>query len=148
MFQGTFLTGPARYTNQASQTYLSGGGTSNFFLHGDVQLAFATPKDDSQAAGGVAALIVKNVDTTGNELDLNLLADPSSRDRAGRFTRFSWTVSDSSGGTFTNAVGEGTLEIRYRPGGKIPAHATSAGKVALIFQGTVNTNGVQNILRV
>src|SRR4051794_27941159 len=39
-FRGGFTTGPGRFTDQASQTYLAGGGNSSMFLHGDVQLGF------------------------------------------------------------------------------------------------------------
>src|SRR4051794_27883299 len=31
---GSFLTGPGRFTDQASQTFITGGGTSTAFLHG------------------------------------------------------------------------------------------------------------------
>ena len=45
----------------------------------------------------------------------------------GRPTRFTWTVNGSSGGTFSGATGQGTVEIRYQPGGKLPDRARSAG---------------------
>src|SRR5262245_2210253 len=38
-FKGPFVIGKPRFTDQISQTYIFGGGTSTAFLHGDVQLA-------------------------------------------------------------------------------------------------------------
>ncbi len=146
-FQGDFTTGPGRFTNQSYQLYMFGGGNSNMFLHGDLQLGYFAYKDATQPPTGLAALIVKNVGNTGNELDLNLVGDPSSVDRLGRYTRFNWTVNDSSGGMFTGASGEGTLRLIYMPGGKFTKRAYGGGTAGAIFQGSVYTNGITNILR-
>ncbi|ODU01459.1 MAG: hypothetical protein ABS79_01580 [Planctomycetes bacterium SCN 63-9] len=146
-FKGDFTTGPGRFTDQSSQTYMFGGGNSNMFLHADLQLGYFSYKDVAQPATGLAALIVKDVGNTGNELDLNLVGDPSSVDRHGRITRFTWTVADSSGGTFTGAIGEGTLRLIYMPGGKFTKRAFGGGTAGAIFKGSVYTNGVTNILR-
>src|SRR5262245_41976503 len=120
-FKGRFITGPGRLTDQASQTFISGGGTSNTFMHGDLQMAVYTPRDPAAGTTGIAALIVKNVSNSGNLLVLDLVGDTQSLDRAGRPTRFTWTVDGSSGGTFAGADGQGTVKIRYWPGGPIPA---------------------------
>jgi hypothetical protein len=146
-FAGNFITGPGRLTDQASQSFISGGGTSSAFLHGDLQMAVYVPRDPSSNTTGLAALIVKNVSNTGNLLVLDLQGDTQSLDGAGRPTRFTWTVDGSSGGTFSGADGQGTVEIRYRPGGQLPKRASSAGNAAVIFRGFLNTNGVTNILR-
>lgn len=146
-FKGDFTTGPGRFTDQASQTYMFGGGNSNMILHTDVQLGFFTYKDASKPATGLAALIAKDVGNTGNELDLILVGDPASIDRRGRTTRFTWTVADTSGGTFAGATGQGTLRLIYMPGGKFTKRAFGGGTAGAIFQGSVDTNGVNNILR-
>jgi hypothetical protein len=146
-FSGSFITGPPRFTDQASQTFIKGGGTSNDFLHGDVQMAVYTPVDPNGETTGIAALIVKNVTNSGNLLVLDLQGDTTSLDRAGRPTRFTWTVDGSSGGTFSDSTGEGTVEIHYWPGAKLPARARSAGGAGVIFRGQIETNGVTNLLR-
>jgi hypothetical protein len=146
-FKGDFTTGPGRFTDQASQAYMFGGGISNMFLHADVQLGFFTYKDTSRPATGLAALILKNVGNTGNELDLDLVGDPASVDRRGRITRFTWTVADSSSGTYTGATGQGTLRMIYMPGGKYTGRAFGGGTAGAIFKGSVYTNGINNILR-
>jgi hypothetical protein len=146
-FKGDFTTGPGRFTDQASQTYMFGGGNSNMFLHADIQLGYFTYKDASKPASGLAALIVKDVGNTGNELDLDLVGDPSSLDRRGRYTRFNWTVADSSGGAYTGATGQGTLRLIYMPGGKFTRRAFGGGTAGVVIQGSVYTNGINNILR-
>jgi hypothetical protein len=140
-FSGSFITGRGRFSDQASQTFIKGGGTSNDFLHGDLQMAVYTPIDPAGETTGIAALIVKNVSNSGNLLILDLRGDTASLDHTGRPTRFTWTVNGSSGGTFSGAAGEGTVEIRYRPGGKLAARA------GVIFRGRIETNGVTNVLR-
>jgi len=146
-FQGPFTTGPGRFTDQAAQTFVTGGGNSNMFLHADLQLGFFTYKNTSTPATGLAALIVKNVGNTGNELVLDLTGDPTTLDRHGRYTHFSWTVDGSSGGAFTGATGQGTLRLIYMPGGKYTKRAFGGGTAGAIFTGSVYTNGVNNILR-
>jgi hypothetical protein len=146
-FSGKFVSGAGRFTNQALQTYIQASGTSTSFLHGDLQMAVYTPTDPNAQTSGLAALIVKNVTNSGNLLVLDLVGDTSSLDRAGRPTRFTWTVDGASGGAFANATGSGTVEIRYFPGGKLPQRATSAGSVGVIFKGLIQTTGVTNLLR-
>src|SRR5262249_25710205 len=131
---------------QSSQTYMFGGGNSSMFLHGDLQMAFFTYNDATRPATGLAALIVKNVGNTGNELDLDLIGDPSSVDRHGRVTRFTWTV-EGGGGTFSGATGQGTLRMIYMPGGKFTKRAFGGGTAGAIFKGSVYTTGVNDILR-
>lgn len=147
MFSGPFTTGPGQLTDQASQTYIQGGGNSSAFLHGNIQMVSFVPKDPSQPITGTAALIVKNVTDSGNLLILDLEADPQSLDRAGRPTRFNWTVNDGSGGTFAGATGQGTAEVRYRPGGKLPSRAWGAGTAGVVFRGQIATDPAMNILR-
>lgn len=144
-FSGSFATGPARFTDQSSQIFIKGGGGSNAFLHGDIQMAVYPPADPSGETTGLAALIVKNVTNSGNLLVLDIKGDATSLDRAGRPTRLTWTVDGSSGGTFSGATGEGTVRIRYRTGASPLARS---GGVGVIFRGRIETNGgVTDLLR-
>ena len=100
-FSGPFVTGAGRFLDQASQTFITGGGMSSAFLHGNLQVALYTPVNPKGQTTGIAALIVKNVSNTGNLLVLDLQGDTQSLDGGGRPTRFTWTVDGSSGGTFS-----------------------------------------------
>jgi hypothetical protein len=110
-FQGNYTVGPARSPGFATQLYMYGGGTSSSFLHGDIQLAYYVPTDDSQPAVGMANLIVKNITDTGNQLGADFQSVPGAIDRAGRPNQFTWTVNSNSGGAFGGAEGSGTLHL-------------------------------------
>ena len=112
-----------------------GGGISSAFLHGDLQLAFAIPKDATQPITGQATLTVKNVSNTGNQLILDLQADPGSLDQAGRPTRFTWTQNPASGGIFTNGSGSGSAQIQYTPGTEAPVAFLLSGDCGSSFPG-------------
>lgn len=146
-FSGQFVQGQGRLTTQASQIYMSGGGGSSAFLHGDVQLALFLPTDPTQPITGAAALASKNVSTSGSLLMLDLVGDPTSLDRKGRPTRLTWTVGDSSGGTFQGATGSGTAQIRYRPSGASGGRVFGTGGADVLFQGSIDTLGITNVLR-
>lgn len=146
-FDGPFVTGPGRTTAQAFQSLLQGGGTSNMFLHGNLLMGLFVPKDPAEPITGLAMLVVKNVSDTGDLLLLDLQGDATSFDRQGRPTHLTWTVNGGSGGTFTDAEGEGTVEIRYRPGGRLPRRASAAGQAGVMFYGQISTTGVTNIVR-
>src|SRR4051795_11579421 len=103
-FTGTYTVGRGRIPGQALRTYLNGAGTSNTFLHGQVQVAIAVPEDPAQSLAGTASLFDKNYAATGNILVLDLQS-PSPPGPAGRPTELSWTVGEGSSGTFTGADG-------------------------------------------
>jgi hypothetical protein len=147
LFKGPYVVGAGRFTDQRSQIYISGGGTSNMFLHGNLQLGLFTPSDTSQSTTGLASLADKNVSDTGNILILDLVANPESVDRRGRPTEFTWTVNAASGGAYALATGQGTLQVRYFPGGRLPARAREAGTAGLVFKGQIYTTGITNLLR-
>ena len=44
-------------------------------------------------------------------------------------------------------TGHGTVEIHYWPDGKRPRRATGGGTAGVIFRGSIETNGVTNVLR-
>src|SRR3954468_22305434 len=100
-FQGQFFTGPGRFTDEALRTQMNAGGTSNQFLHGNVLINIASPKDPTRPVTGTAQLFEKNVSTTGTILVLDLTgtapADPTRPP-----SHLTWTVNSSSSGTYTN----------------------------------------------
>lgn len=148
-FVGRYTTGPGRYTDQAGQIYTLGTGSSNQFLHGQYQMRVTIPKDPATPTTGVIALFPTNVATTGSTLILDLSADPASVVR-GLPTHYTWTVSPSSGGLYTNAggygTGQGTLDIHFIPGGKTTGLATAAGRTTVVIKGLINVAGVFNDL--
>jgi len=146
-FVGTYTTGPGRYSDQASQTYTLGSGTSTQAFHSQYQMRVTIPKDPSTPTTGVIYLISPSVATTGSTLILELTADPNSIVR-GLPTHYTWTVSSNSGGIYTNAggygSGQGTLDIHFIPGGKIHGIVTGAGKTTVVIKGLINVAGVFN----
>ncbi|MDR3620058.1 MAG: hypothetical protein P4L85_11965 [Paludisphaera borealis] len=147
MFQGNYTVGPARSPGFATQLYMAGGGTSSSFLHGDIQLAYYVPADASQPAVGMANMIVKNISDTGNQLGADFQAVPGAVDRAGRPNHFTWTVNSNSGGTFSGSEGSGTLQLIYYPSRKLPQGATAAGRIGVVFRGSVGTTDTGDITR-
>jgi hypothetical protein len=133
-FSGSYATGPARFG-------FRGGGTSNAFLHGDVLMSVAFSGDPAGSLGGTASLFDKNYTSSSNVLILDLQGDPADV-RGGRPVRLTWTVADGSSGTFTGAEGEGTVEVRYPPGGQ------GQRRASVIFRGRVQVDGTTNALQV
>jgi hypothetical protein len=144
---GSYFVGPSRIEGQSLQTYFAGAGTANAFLHGNFQLAFATPSGPSESAKGIATLVPRNNFQTGNLLVLDLESD-GPVDPNGRTAQFTWTVNDSSGGMFANAEGQGTLQIRYVPRGRGPRPAIENGQVATIFRGELSGPDTANLIRI
>lgn len=137
-FAGPYHVGPGRTSAESAEVYVRGGGRSNFFLHGTTQLRFIVPRDTSLAPVGTIVLLDRNVNNSG-QLGLDLTAVPGSADALGRVRRFTWTVDDSySAGVFTNAAGQGTLEVKYGP---VPGRG-HIGRASLIIRGRVLTQGI------
>ena len=150
-FVGSYTVGAGRFSDQASQIYTLGSGTSNQSLHGQYQMRVSVPKDPKASIGGVIALFGTNVATTGSTLILDLTADPKSLVR-GLPTRYTWTVSPSSAGLYTNAGGfgdgQGTLDIHFIPGGNRVPSVLAAGRTTVVIKGLINVGGVFNDLGV
>ncbi len=137
-FVGPYHVGPGRTSAESSQLYIRGSGRSNFFLHGTTQLRAVTPVDTASAPVGTIVLVDRNINNSG-QLGLDLTADPASIDGQGRIRRFTWTVdSNYSSGVFTNAAGQGTLDIKY---GRVPGPG-KFGMAAMLIQGRVLTQGI------
>ncbi|MDR3620059.1 MAG: hypothetical protein P4L85_11970 [Paludisphaera borealis] len=146
-YQGFYTIGPAQSPGFATQLYMYGGGTSSSFLHGDIQLAYYVPVDASQPAVGMANLMVKNISSTGDDLGADFQAVPGAVDKAGRPNQFTWTVNSNVGGTYAGAEGSGTLQLIYYPGRKLPRGATAAGRIGVVFRGSLGTTNINNITR-
>jgi len=144
VFYGPFIVGPGRFSMQAMQTFITGGGTANQFRHGNVQVALFIPSNPSQGVTGTAKLYDKSFLMTSNILSLSLQGNPQPL-LDGRPTMLTWTVGSSSSGAFGDATGQGTVEIRYFPGGHLPPRATSAGNASVIFSGQLNTLGTNPV---
>lgn len=135
-FNGPVFKGPGRFSGQASTIYIRGTGTSNVFLHGDLNLAVVRPVDPSQPLTGEAVLQDKNINA-GNVLGLQLTADQSTLDRFGRPTVMSFTSDPNIyGGNFFVTTSTGTVTIKY-----------NGNKALASFSGLVYTNGLTNPLR-
>ncbi|SIO34219.1 hypothetical protein SAMN05444166_3932 [Singulisphaera sp. GP187] len=148
LFKGTFTTGPALFQDQAAQTFIRGAGTASAALHANIQAALYTPREPNAPTTGLLGLFDKTVSNSSSQVFLTLTSDPTSLDRTGRPTRFTWSAENGSGG-FGGATGEGTMEIRYSPRRNMLKGATRAGTVSIILKGQIVTdNGVSNLLTI
>lgn len=135
---GTFETAPGRYALQPLQGVVLSTGGSNQSLRLQSQMQFFTYTDPNSPPNGQINLAAKNVGNTGNQLVLDLTADPNSLSH-GMPTRFTWTVNSVSGGVWQNATGQGTLEIHYNLSG--PARGVRMkGSVTLQVLGQIVSN--------
>lgn len=136
---GTFETARGRFQNEPVQVGILSSGGSNQSLHVESQMqVFLYSLPDAPPTGQIA-LMPKNVSTTGSVLLLDLTSDGASFSH-GLPTHFTWTVnSGGSGGTWSNASGQGTLDIAYLLARK-PRGIHAAGRVTVTIQGLVQTN--------
>jgi hypothetical protein len=142
---GSFVSGPGRFTDQSLQGSIEATGGSSDSLHIDLRMQFFVPNDPTQPVTGVAALIPRNVSTTGSTLILDLTALPRGGSTAlpGHFT---WTVDGSSGGLYTSAggfgTGQGTLDVHYGALRNGRGRAFEMGRASVVVQGLVNAGGI------
>ncbi|MFO0958506.1 MAG: hypothetical protein U0800_13935 [Isosphaeraceae bacterium] len=147
-YPARFYTGVGRFTDQKFQTFHQGEqkGQSNFFLVSEITMATVQPTDPGQPVTGQVYMFDRNASNTGNVLVLDLVND-GPLDKFGRPRRMTWTVNDSSGGSFQQATGQGTLRIQYKPGGKTTAQVLDTGRSLLTFRGSVYTTNLSTLLR-
>jgi hypothetical protein len=152
VFSGPFTTGKPLFFDQTSRTVIRGAGGSNFFAHGNMQFLIVTPRDPNSPLVGTATMQDRNLNTAG-VLIVDLTASRNDFDSQGRPTHLTWSFTPFAGsgsftaGAFSLSSGQGTLDIRYRPGGRTSAPGvTSLGNATLIFKGTVFTPGTTNPL--
>lgn len=143
---GSYAVSPPSFVGELRTVYYTGRITANQFLHGTLDMRVDTPDLSTNPTGqvvGIASLRNRNVAATGNVLQLDVSADPSTLDQFGRPTTMNWVVDDNgSGGTYAGAAGSGTLVIAYTKAG----HAKGgAGIASITFTGLVLANGTANV---
>lgn len=137
-FVGPYHLGPGRTSAESRQVYIRGAGRSTAFLHGTLQLRFIVPTDPAVEPVGLAVLLDRNINNSG-QIGLDLTAVPGSTDRLGRVTRFTWTVDNIySSGSYGNASGQGTLKVKYAA----PPAPGKTSAASLIFRGHILSMGV------
>jgi len=146
LFQGSYTVGPSRAEGYSTQLYMTGGGNTSSFLHGDVQLAFHTAADGDRTSVGRANLIPKGASDSGDQLLLDFESIPGAVDKGGRPNQFNWTVSSSSGGQFGDGVGSGTLQLFYFPSKRLPRGAVAAGRLGVAFRGTIGVDDIGGLI--
>lgn len=146
LFQGSYTVGPARQAGFSTQLYMTGGGNTSAFYHGNVQVAIYVPDDRSEPAIGQANLIPRGSGDSGDLLVVNMTAVAGHVDKGGRPDLFNWTINDNSGGQFTSSEGSGTVQLTYFPSRKLPSGAVAAGRLGLSFRGTIGVDGISGII--
>ena len=145
-FDGKFLQGRGRFDDTASQVVIKAIGNSTYFLHGDIQLGTFVPTDRTRPTSGDASSFDRNVNSNSSYV-FDLLGSTGDLDRAGRPTKFTFTVNPSaSGGNFSNATGTGTVTIRYSPKGQHRDGVSSEGRALVLIVGDVYTLRTNNQL--
>jgi hypothetical protein len=145
---GPYSVAAGRFQDQARQIFIKANGSSNFSAGAELQMGIFTPADPTTGPiVGTATLADRAIGTTGSTLILDLTGDPASLDSLGRPTHFTWTVDSSSGGNFTNAAGQGTLDVRFQLGGAVHHHPLHAGIAYVRISGQVATTGTTDVLR-
>ena len=135
-FSGLSYSSPGRFSDQGTTYYLRGVGGSNFFLHGDFNLAVVTPIDPDAPFVGVAVLNDKSTNS-GGILGLILSGNRADVDGRGRPTRLAFTGDPNIySGIFSVAAAEGTVDVKY--GAK--------NQISVAFNGRVYTSGLTSPL--
>ncbi len=136
VFTGRDYTGPGRFTSQGTTYYLRGLGGSNFFLHGDFNMAIITPTDPTAGFTGEAVLEDKNINSSGI-VGFVLTGSTTAVDSQGRPTEMTFTADPNIySGIFDVDAAQGTVNITYG--------AKNAIKVT--FSGLVYTTGLTSPL--
>jgi hypothetical protein len=146
---GSFTLGPGRYSDQAAAISTLGTGGSNQSLHVGYTMRVTLPVAKTDPITGVIGIFPNNVATTGSTLLLELTGDPASTVH-GLPTHYTWIVSPSSGGIYSNVgpygSGSGTLDIHFAALGVGKGAVALKGKAFIIIKGMINTSGVTNVL--
>jgi hypothetical protein len=148
VFTGPFIQRPGFFTTEASRTNILGVGTTKASLHADLQLGALVPTDPTAPTAGAAVSFDRNINANSS-LGIDLSGSPTDVDRFGRPTKFTWTIDDNtSAGVYVEAVGQGTVNIRYMPSGETTPGLLSQGQAIVTIRGQLYSVGVANILRV
>jgi hypothetical protein len=146
-YEGPFNLLPGRTDTEARQVFIRGTGTSTAFLHGTIQIHLVVLQDQTAPVIGTSSQQDRSINN-GGLLGFNLNGDPQLLDKHGLPTNLTYTIDiNVVSGTFADASGQGTLQIRYTPqkrhfkgqrGG--PGDGTAFVKIQglLLTQGTTN----------
>ena len=145
-FQGAYLTAPARLDGFSTMLYMTGGGMSSMFLHGNIQVGYYIPTDASKPAVGRALILPKSAIQSGSQIVLDFYAVPGAVDKAGRPTDFTWAVDSDSAAQYSSREGSGTLKLVYTPNTRGPRGGGS-GKLGVIISGQIGLTGTDDPLR-
>jgi hypothetical protein len=148
-YVGPYSVVPGKTTTQSIQTLIQGAGTANTMFHSDIQMRLVTPNDSSQPIGGVSSIFDRNINTN-TVLGLDLSAPQTDVDGAGRPDYFPTVTIDAniSSGTYVEGFAQGTIKIRYMPGGRktIPG-AISQGTAIVTIHAQIYTANASFLLR-
>jgi hypothetical protein len=135
-FVGRVYTGPGRFSDQSTTYYIRGLGGSNFFLHGDFNMAIVTPTDPTAPFLGEAVMNDKSTGTSGI-IGLVLTGSRTAVDSHGRPTQLTFTSDPNIySGIFSVSASSGTVSITYGRNNSAKA----------VFSGLVYTSGLTSPL--
>jgi hypothetical protein len=148
VFSGPYTIGPGRTSTEALTTFITGRGSANTIIHGDIQLLIITPKDPATKIGGIAAIFDRNLNSN-TVLGLDVLAPQQNVDRAGRPNLFPSVVLDvnASSGLYNQGFAQGVLSIRYFPNGKHTPGVISQGSAVVTIHAQIYESRTAFILR-
>lgn len=135
-FVGRDYTGPGRFSDQGTTYFYRGLGSSNYFLHGDFDMAVVTPTDPTAPFIGEAILNDKNTNSSAVQ-GLILTGSRADVDAQGRPTKLTFQADPNIyAGIFYVDAAQGTVNITY--GARNAIHVT--------FEGRVYTSGLTSPL--
>jgi hypothetical protein len=149
-FAGPYTVGAGLTNDEKIRTFITGVGSANTILHGDIQLLLVTPNDPSLPIGGVSAIFDRNLNTN-TVLGMDESAPQSSVyvNRLGLpsfIPKLSIDVNLSSG-TYDEAYAVGNMKIRYFPSAKRTPGVLSQGQAVVTIHARIYTANVGFILR-
>jgi hypothetical protein len=147
-FAGPYTIGAGRTSTEALQTFITGVGSANTMIHGDIQMLIITPKNRSTQIGGVCGIFDRNLNTN-TSLGFDLLAPQQDVDRAGRPNHFPAISLDvnASAGLYTEGFAQGVMNIRYFPSGRRTPGVLSQGKAVVTIHAQIYTPATNFLLR-
>jgi hypothetical protein len=149
-FAGPYTVGAGISSDEKIRTFITGVGSANTILHGDIQLLLVTPNDPSLPIGGISAIFDRNLNTN-TVLGMDEAAPQSSPYVNGLglpsfIPKVSIDVNLSSG-TYDEAFAVGTMKIRYFPSAKHTPGVLSQGQAVVTIHARIYTANVGFILR-
>jgi hypothetical protein len=142
-FAGSYELSPGRTNELATTTRLEGNGSWTNILHGEILAVIATPvAGSSLPAVGIVELNARNDSVTG-QLILRAQAAPGDTSLPAP-SHYTWVVDPSSSGGYTNALGQGTLDVHYLPTSlsRSARGLSGAGKIFVVIKGDLVTSGL------